>query len=62
MNELTKKKIASKLKGRKKAARTKWLISQSMRGKVKTEQHKQAISESMRLYWDNLLKNKVDGR
>ena len=52
MNELTKRKIASK----------KWLISQSMRGKVKTEQHKQAISESMRLYWDNLLKNKVDGR
>ena len=62
MNELTKRKIASKLKGRKKAARTEWLISQSMRGKVKTEQHKQAISESMRLYWDNLLKNKVDGR
>ena len=38
MNELTKRKIASKLKGRKKAARTKWLISQSMRSKNRAAQ------------------------
>ena len=61
MDELTKRKISNKLKGRKKAARTKWLISQSMRGKVKTEQHKLAISEAMRIYWDNLLSDKASG-
>lgn len=53
MNEITKKKIAYKLRGRKKQARTKWLISQAMSGKQKTDQHKQAISVAMLLHWKN---------
>ncbi|EXY19537.1 hypothetical protein [Bacteroides fragilis] len=51
MDEIIKKKISYKLRGRKKQARTKLLISRAMSGKPKTEQHKQAISESMKRYW-----------
>lgn len=53
MDEITKKKIAYKLRGRKKQARTKWLISQAMSGKQKTDQHRQAISTAMLMYWQN---------
>lgn len=52
---MVKRKIAYKLKGRKKQAKTKLLISQSMKGKAKTEKHKEAISMGMKLFW---LKNK----
>ena len=58
MDELTKRKIAYKLRGRKKSARTKWLISNTMRGKEKSKQHKQAISEAMKLFWQQHKNNK----
>ena len=53
MNEQTKRKISYKLRGRKKPARTKWLISKTMTGIQKSEQHKQAISEAMKLFWQS---------
>lgn len=59
MDELTKRKIAYKLRGRKKSARTKWLISNTMRGKEKSKQHKQAISEAMKLFWQQHIINGV---
>lgn len=59
MDEITKRKIAYKLKGIKKPARTKWLISQAMRGKLKTDQHKQAISVAMLVFWKNKKNKKV---
>ena len=58
MDEIVKRKIANKLRGRKKSARTKWLISNTMRGKEKSKQHKQAISEAMKLFWQQHKKNK----
>lgn len=57
MDELTKRRIANKLRGRKKLPRTKWLISKAMKGKQKSEQHKQAISEAMKLFWQQYKKN-----
>lgn len=51
MDAITKKKISYKLRGRKKAARTKMLISRAMSNKPKTAQHKQAISDAMKRYW-----------
>lgn len=57
MDEQTKRKISYKLCGRKKPARTKWLISKTMKGKQKSEQHKQAISEAMKLFWQQYKKN-----
>lgn len=57
MDEITKKKIAYKLKGRKKQTRTKWLISNSMKGKEKTEEHKDAISEAMVEFWRKKKRN-----
>jgi hypothetical protein len=52
MDEATKKKISSTLRGRKKkSARTKWLISIAMKNKKKTEEHKEAISLSMLEFW-----------
>jgi hypothetical protein len=51
MDESTKKKISSTLRGRKKTARTKWLISIAMKNKKKTEEHKEAISLSMLEFW-----------
>ena len=58
MNEQTKRKISYKLRGRKKSARTKWMISKTMTGIQKSEQHKQAISEAMKLFWQKRKKNK----
>ena len=57
MNEQTKRKISYKLRGRKKPARTKWLISKTMKGKLKSEQHKQAINEAMKLFWEKKKNN-----
>lgn len=51
MDEITKKKISYKLKGKKKQARTKLLIGQAMSGKQKTQEHKDAISLGMTDYW-----------
>lgn len=51
MDEITKRKIAYKLKGQKKQARTKELISRSMKGREKTEEHKKAISAAMAEFW-----------
>lgn len=48
MNELTKKKISYKLRGRKKSATTKKLISQALTGRKLSEKHKKNISESMK--------------
>lgn len=59
MDEITKKKIAYKLRGRKKQARTKWLISQAMLGIQKTDEHKQAISIAMLVFWNNKKNKKV---
>lgn len=59
MDEVTKKKIAYKLRGRKKQARTKWLISQAMLGRQKTDEHKQAISIAMLVFWNNKKNKKV---
>lgn len=59
MDEITKKKIAYKLRGRKKQARTKWLISEAMLGKQKTDHHKQAISVAMLEFWQNKKNKKV---
>lgn len=54
MDEVTKKKIAYKLRGRKKMVRTKMLISRSMSGRSKTDEHRRAISEGMKRYWELL--------
>lgn len=51
MNEITKKKISCKLKGRKKLARTKFLISEALKDKEKTGAHKEAISLGMIEFW-----------
>lgn len=51
MNELTKRKISLKLKGRKKLATTRKRISQALKGKKKSEDHKHNISEGMTTYW-----------
>lgn len=48
MNELMKKKISYKLRGRKKSATTKKLISQALTGRKLSEEHKKKISESMK--------------
>ena len=48
MDELTKKKISAKLKGRKKLATHKKKISQSLKGRKLTEEHKKKISEAMK--------------
>lgn len=50
MNEITKKKISAKLKGRPKAARTKWLIKESLKGRTLSNEHKVHISNSMKEY------------
>lgn len=51
MNDIIKKKIASKLKGRKHSATTRNKISQSLKGKKLSEKHKQHISEAMKRKW-----------
>ena len=48
MNELTKKKISMKLRGRKKGATHRKHISQSLKGRKLSKEHKQHISESMK--------------
>lgn len=53
MNEITKKKISLKLKGRKKNATTKWKISQSLRNRKLSEEHKENISKAMISYHKN---------
>lgn len=58
MDELTKKKISMKLKGKKKLATTKYRISRAMRGKKKSEKHKENISIAMNEYY-NKKKNNI---
>lgn len=53
MNEITKKKISKKLKGRKKTATTKFRIRQSLMNRKLSQEHKQHISESMIKYHKN---------
>ncbi len=48
MNEITKKKISMKLRGRKKGATHRKHISQSLTGRKLSKEHKQHISESMK--------------
>lgn len=52
MDELTKKKISAKLKGRKKLATHKKNISQSLKGRKLSEQHKNNIDEAMKKKYD----------
>ncbi|MBM6963879.1 hypothetical protein H6A37_08560 [Phocaeicola plebeius] len=52
MDELTKKKISAKLKGRKKLATHKKNISQSLKGRKLSEQHKNNIAEAMKKKYD----------
>lgn len=52
MDELTKKKISAKLKGRKKLAIHKKNISQSLKGRKLSEQHKNNIAEAMKKKYD----------
>lgn len=49
MNELTRRKIANTLKGRKRSATTAKRISQALKGRKLSDKHKQHISEAMRL-------------
>lgn len=53
MDELTKKKISAKLKGRKKLATHKKNISQSLKGRKLSEQHKNNIAEAMKKKYDS---------
>lgn len=48
MDEITKRKISAKLKGRKKLATHKKKISQSLRGRKLSEEHKNNIAEAMK--------------
>ena len=60
MEDLIRKKISYRLRGRPKSATTRKLISQALRGKKKATHHRQAIAEAMVEYWkkkNNLLKN-----
>ena len=52
MDELTKKKISAKLKGRKKLATHKKNISQSLKGRKLSKQHKNNIAEAMKKKYD----------
>ncbi|MEQ3236186.1 hypothetical protein [Bacteroides cellulosilyticus] len=47
MNELTKKKISAKLKGRKKSATHRKHISQSLTNRKLSEEHKKHIKEAL---------------
>lgn len=47
MDELTKKKISIKLRGRKKSATHRKKISQSLTGRKLTKEHKSNISKSI---------------
>ena len=47
MDELTKKKISIKLRGRKKSATHRKKISQSLTGRKLTKEHKYNISKSI---------------
>jgi hypothetical protein len=53
MNEQTKKKISTKLRGRKKSATHCKHISFSLIGRKLSDQHKKNISNSMREHWRN---------
>lgn len=53
MNELIKKKISYKMRGRKLTATHRKHISQSMKKIKKSDEHKKAISESMKIIWLN---------
>lgn len=48
MDEITKRKISAKLKGRKKLATHKKKISQSLTGRKLSEEHKNNIAEAMK--------------
>lgn len=54
MNEITKKKISAKLKGRKKSATHKKHISQSLTNRKLTDEHKKNISIAIKSYLMNL--------
>jgi hypothetical protein len=53
MNELIKKKISYKMRGRKLTATHRKHISQTMKKIKKSDEHKKAISESMKIIWLN---------
>ena len=57
MNELVRKKISYKMRGRKLTATHRKHISQTMTKIKKSDEHKKAISEAMRIIW---LKRKKD--
>lgn len=48
MDEITKKKISAKLKGRKKSATHIKHIKQGLTGRILTNEHKRNISEGMK--------------
>lgn len=48
MNEVTKKKISAKMKGRKKSATHIKHIKQSLTGRKLTKEHKENISDGMK--------------
>ena len=53
MNELIKKKISYKMRGRKLTAIHRKHISQTMKKIKKSDEHKKAISKSMKIIWLN---------
>ena len=53
MNELIKKKISYKMRGRKLTATHRKHISQTMKKIKKSDEHKKAISEAMKIIWLN---------
>lgn len=48
MNELTRRKISLKMRGRKKSATHREHIRQALKGKKKSKEHKEHISEAMK--------------
>lgn len=57
MNNLIRKKISYKMKGRKLTATHRKHISQTMKRIKKTDEHKKAISEAMKIIWINRKKD-----
>ena len=53
MNELIKKKISYKMRGRKLSATHRKHISQTMKKIKKSDEHKKAISEAIKIIWLN---------
>ena len=53
MNEVVRKKISYKMRGRKLTATHRKHISQAMSKIKKSDEHKKAISEAMKITWLN---------